>query len=99
MLPNCDDSPSKSLWLEYGWKQKTQPEEQLYDLIFDPAESNNLAGDAQSSGALREMRGRLDAWMKRTDDPLLKGPVKAPKGATVNPVDQTSPKEPVVDAG
>ena len=99
VLPNCDDSPSKSLWLEAGWKQKIQPEEQMYDLIFDPTENNNLVGDAQSAGVLREMRGRLDEWMKRTDDPLLKGPVKAPKGAKVNPVDQTSPKEPVVDAG
>jgi arylsulfatase A-like enzyme len=98
VLPNCDDSPSKSLWLEYGWKEKIQPQEELYDLIFDPSESNNLAGDPQSAAALREMRARLDAWMKRTDDPLLKGPVKAPKGAKVNPVDQISPKEPVVDA-
>jgi N-sulfoglucosamine sulfohydrolase len=97
VLPNCDDSPSKSLWLEYGWKDKLQPREQLYDLIFDPAESHNLAGDPQAAVALREMQGRLDAWMKRTDDPLLKGPVKAPKGAKVNPVDQTSPKEPTVD--
>jgi hypothetical protein len=84
--------------MEYGWKQKFQPQEQLYDLIFDPCENNNLAGDPQSAAALREMRGRLDAWMKRTDDPLLKGPVKAPKGAKVNPVDQVSPKEPVADA-
>jgi len=99
VLPNCDDSLSKSLWLEAGWKQKIQPPEQLYDLIFDPGESHNLAGDPQAAAALREMRGRLDAWMKRTDDPLLKGPVGAPKGAKVNPVDQTSPKEPTVDAG
>lgn len=98
VLPNCDDSPSKTLWLEHGWKDKLQPEEQLYDLIFDPTESHNLASDPQASAALREMRARLDAWMKRTADPLLKGPVKAPKGAKVNPVDQTSPKEPVVDA-
>ena len=98
VLTNCDDSPSKSLWLEYGWKQKIQAREQLYDLIFDPAESNNLAADPSSESILSEMRGRMDAWMKRTDDPLLKGPVKAPKGAKVNPVDQTSPKEPTVDA-
>jgi hypothetical protein len=44
------------------------------------------------------MRGRLESWMRRTDDPLLKGPVPAPPGAKVNPVDQISPKEPVVDA-
>ena len=98
VLPNCDDSPSKSLWMEYGWKKTVQPSEQLYDLIFDPNERNNLAGDPQSAGVLREMGRRLDAWMKRTDDPLLQGPVRAPKGAKVNPVDQVSPKEPVVDA-
>ena len=47
---------------------------------------------------LEEMRGRLDGWMKRTADPLLKGPVPAPAGAKVNPVDGISPQEPVVDA-
>jgi N-sulfoglucosamine sulfohydrolase len=98
VLPNCDDSPSKSLFLEYGWKQQIQPKEQLYDLVFDPNEKHNLAADPQSTAALTEMRGRMDAWMKRTDDPLLNGPVKAPKGAKVNPADGTSPKEPVVDA-
>ena len=47
---------------------------------------------------LAEMRGRLDRWMKRTADPLLKGPVPAPAGAKVNPADGISPQEPVVDA-
>lgn len=67
-------------------------------LIFDPCESNNLIADPGSGTVLRDMRARLDAWMKRTDDPLLKGPLQAPKGAKVNPVDQAPPKEPVVDA-
>ena len=98
VLPNCDDSPSKTVWLEHGWAQQSVPHEQLYDLIFDPAEQNNLAPDPKSAKVLAEMRGRLDAWMRRTDDPLLKGPVPAPPGAKVNPVDQISPQEPVVDA-
>ena len=99
VLPNCDDSPSKSLWLDSGWRGQAQEPEQLYDLIFDPAEQHNLARDPASAEARREMRGRLDAWMKRTGDPLLKGRVAAPPGAKVNPEDGTSPKEPVVDAG
>jgi hypothetical protein len=70
----------------------------LYDLIFDPTEQNNLSGNAGSSPALQEMRGRLERWMTRTNDPLLKGPVPAPPGAKVNPVGGVSPKEPVVDA-
>ena len=98
VLPNCDDSPSKSLWLDAGWRQQPQEREQLYDLVFDPGEQHNLAGDARSAGALKEMRDRMDRWMKRTDDPLLRGPVVAPQGAKVNPEDGTSPQEPVVDA-
>ena len=99
VLPNCDDSPSKDLWLEYGWRGRAVPQEELYDLIFDPAEQNNLCADPNSAPALREMRGRLERWMTRTNDPLLKGPVPAPPGAKVNPVNGVSPKEPVVDAG
>ena len=98
VLPNCDDSPSKSLWLEHNWRAQTLPREQLYDLIFDPTEHQNLASNEGSSKVLEEMRGRLDAWMTRTSDPLLKGPVPAPGGAKVNPVDGVSPQEPVVDA-
>jgi N-sulfoglucosamine sulfohydrolase len=98
VLPNCDDSPSKNLWLEHGWKQQTVPTEELYDLVFDPGEQSNLAAGASSSTALAEMRGRLDGWMRRTNDPLLRGPVAAPPGAKVNPVDGVSPREPVVDA-
>jgi hypothetical protein len=63
-------------------------------LVFDPQERRNLAQDPAMSGMLTEMRGRLDAWMLRTNDPLLKGPVKAPAGAQVNDPNGTSPQEP-----
>jgi arylsulfatase A-like enzyme len=98
VLPNCDDGPSKTVWLEAGWRGQTVAREQLYDLIFDPNEQNNLAAEAKSAAVLAEMSGRLDRWMERTEDPLRKGPVPAPPGAKVNPLDQTSPQEPVVDA-
>jgi arylsulfatase A-like enzyme len=98
VLPNCDDSPSKTLWLESGWRQHVLPKEELYDLIFDPGEQCNLATERISGDTLQTMRARLDHWMERTNDPLLRGPVPAPPGAKVNPVDQTSPNEPVMDA-
>ncbi|HEY1337461.1 MAG TPA: sulfatase [Bryobacteraceae bacterium] len=98
VLPNCDDGPSKSLWLDHDWRSQTVAREQLYDLIFDPTEHRNLAADASYTKQLDEMRGRLDAWMQRTADPLLKGPVPAPPGAKVNPADGNSPQEPVIDA-
>jgi N-sulfoglucosamine sulfohydrolase len=93
VLPNCDDGLSKSLWLEYGWKNMVLPNESLYDLIFDPGEQHNLCEDPASREVLTEMRGRLDRWMSRTNDPLLKGPVPAPHGAQVNNPDGISPKE------
>ena len=40
----------------------------------------------------------LDAWMHRTNDPILRGPVKAPAGVVVNDVDGISPQEPVKPA-
>jgi arylsulfatase A-like enzyme len=92
-LPNCDDGPSKKLWLDHGWRERTVEAEQLYDLMFDPNETRNVAGDAALKATLADMRARLDRWMKKTDDPLLKGPVKAPEGAMANDPDGTSPRE------
>ena len=96
VLPNCDDGLSKDIWLNYGWRQRPVDAEQLYDLVFDPNETRNVAADAESREALEDMRARLDRWMRSTGDPLLKGGVvKAPAGAVVNDVDGISPKEPV----
>lgn len=95
VLPNCDDSPSKSVWLRNGWRDQIVEREMLFDTLFDPAEGCNLVREAAYSRTLNEMRSRLDLWMKRTDDPLLRGAVKAPAGAVVNDPDGTSPQEPV----
>jgi N-sulfoglucosamine sulfohydrolase len=99
VLPNCDDGLSKSAWLKNGWRDQLVPREMLFDTVFDPEEGRNLVGDPAYSVALTDMRSRLDAWMKKTDDPLLHGPVKAPVGAVVNDPDGTSPQEPVKAAG
>ena len=68
--------------------------EQLFDLIFDPYEAHNLADDPTMGEVLEEMRGRMERWMRDTDDPLLQGPVPAPLGARVNDPDGLSPREP-----
>jgi N-sulfoglucosamine sulfohydrolase len=95
VLPNCDDGLSKSLWLDAGWSTQPVPEEELYDLIFDPNETRNLAGDPKHRDAHKDMASRLDRWRRETDDPILKGPIPLPPGAKVNDVDGASPKEPV----
>src|SRR3954453_12097634 len=84
ILANCDDSESKEVWVEAGWAEKVVPREQLYALVLAPAEGANLAADPAGGEVLEKMRGRLDAWMRETEDPLLEGPVEPPPGARVN---------------
>jgi N-sulfoglucosamine sulfohydrolase len=93
-LPNCDDGPSKTYWLRNGWRDRTVDHEQLYDLVFDPNETRNIAGDPSARPALEEMRTRLERWMHDTNDPILRGPIQAPPGALANDPDGTSPNEP-----
>lgn len=93
VLPNTDDSPSKTALLACGWGQMSLAEEQLFDLACDPNEAANLAGDAAHAATLAEMRARLERWMHATRDPLLQGAVPAPVGALVNDPNGLSPQE------
>lgn len=93
VLPNCDDGPSKSLWLAHDWKSQPVIEERLYDLMFDPQEHNNLASEPNLKSTLADMRGRLDTWMKSTHDPILNGPIPLPPGAVANDPNGISPQD------
>jgi N-sulfoglucosamine sulfohydrolase len=95
MLANIDDGPSKEVVLSNGWAERPLPTEPLYDLLHDPNEANKLAGEPAFESVLKDMRARLAAWMQGTRDPLLDGPVPAPKGAEVNGRDQLSPTDPI----
>jgi hypothetical protein len=90
-----DDGPSKDEWIRLNGKRPAAGE-QLYDLMADPAEMDNLAGDEVYWPVLEEMRLRLLDWMERTRDPLLDGPISAPKGAEINDPDGFSPDEPTI---
>lgn len=100
VLPNVDDSGSKDVWMRYNWPGRLVATEQLYDLVYDPNEACNLASLPEMAPILAEMRGRLDAWMQHTQDPLLAGePVPGPAGAEVNDPDGISPREPTLTLG
>ncbi|MHB1699404.1 MAG: sulfatase family protein [Acidobacteriaceae bacterium] len=93
VLPNCDEGLSKALWMKDGWQSNPlEHEEELYDLIFDPAEQNDLAKNEDHAAVLQEMRGRLDRWMKRTDDPLLRGPIALPPGVRTTDPNALTPE-------
>lgn len=54
------------------------PPVELYDLVTDPLEQRNLAGDASFVDVEGWLDSRLAAWMERTSDPLLVDPIVSP---------------------
>jgi N-sulfoglucosamine sulfohydrolase len=48
-----------------------RPPEELFDLETDPNEVNNLATDPSYSAVLGDLRGKLEEWQRRTEDPWL----------------------------
>lgn len=94
VLANLDDSPTKEILLSLGWAEMNPPAEALFDLMLDPTESDNRISDPSLEGIAEDLRARLLAWMERTDDPLLNGPVLPTPGTIYNSVDQISADEP-----
>ena len=79
--------------MAHGWGDQHLDQEQLYDLMFDPAETHNLADCPDMQHILADMRGRLDNWMQRTDDPLLQGDLIPPDTGAVSRPDDIEPSD------
>ncbi len=54
---------------------------EFYDFQDDPLERNNLANydDGNYHEIEQDLKARLRAWMEKTNDPLLKGPIASPR--------------------
>jgi N-sulfoglucosamine sulfohydrolase len=78
VMPNCDNSLSKTKWYDAGWAELKQNKEMLFDLMFDPNETNNLIDKQEYSDIVQQLKDKLKKWMERTDDPFLKTDVLQP---------------------
>ncbi len=55
---------------------KPRKGEELYDLINDPNEKTNLIDNPNYQNIVQELKNKLNDWMIRTKDPLLKGKIE-----------------------
>lgn len=94
VLINCDDSPSKSVWLKAGWQERGVSQTMLFDRMFDPDERQNLSGRPEYADIEADLALRLQQWQEETNDPLLRGPVPVPPGTFERSADAISPGEP-----
>ncbi len=94
VLANVDDSLSKDEWLQMPVFAEGVREYELYDLSADPFQERNVVDDPGYGEILADLNGRLETWMRETDDPLLYGPVRRPPHSRVNHRDSFSPHEP-----
>jgi hypothetical protein len=92
ILPNCDDSVSKTMLRNVGWDTHPTVAEELYDLIFDPNEACNRANDPAYAEILSDMQSRMQKWMVSTNDPLLTGQIEPWPAATVVKPEDESPQ-------
>lgn len=81
---DIDTGPSKDVILDrrddpkikpfFELATAKRPEEELFDLAKDPWELHNVARDPHYTETKKKLRGKLDAWMKKTADPRATNP-------------------------
>lgn len=80
---DTDGSPTKSLILELGRKDRTnkfwqlnfgmRPTEEFYDRTVDAGCAHNLAGESVHTDRIDQLRGRMEAELKSQNDPRMIG--------------------------
>lgn len=58
------------------WEHR--PDEELYDVMADQHETDNLVDNAAFDNVRSDLSRQLDDWMKSSDDPLRQGPIPRP---------------------
>ena len=82
-FPDCDDGPTKAFLIEhrndkkyqkfYQWSFGKRPAEELYDIINDPDQLNNLVPQPAYDKQRIELLDQLMKLLKLTKDPRVMG--------------------------
>ena len=99
---NCDPKPVRDHMAAAGWPERMPPgrparggaNDLLFDLQLDPTHRVDRSGDPPYADAYADLTGRLERWMRRTNDPLLQG-----AGSTPGPRPFESPPRPDASIG
>lgn len=77
--------------------EKKLAKEELYDLMLDPQERENLSEETEHQAVKEEMEKILTDWQKKTKDPLYtEQKIELPEGAICCTVDSYSTKTQVI---
>lgn len=94
---HIDDSEPKEIFHQAGIFEQKLPMEELYDLVGDPQERNNLAECQEFLEQKKEMQDLLLEWQRETRDPLAETKtVCLPVGAIASTPDSYSTKTQVI---
>jgi arylsulfatase A-like enzyme len=91
---NIDECPGKDFLFECGYLNTVRPRERFFDIWKDPYEREDVKEYPAYRNAYEQLSEKLELWMRKTDDPLIKfGPrVPKPAGARVNKLSCLNPK-------
>jgi len=68
---NMDSGFSKESLIAQGFLHQSREPLALYDLFFDPLETNNVIHDPRYASIASDLKNRLQTWMIDTEDPYL----------------------------
>ena len=98
VLPNVDDSPSKDAARRGRLGRAPAAARRALRPAHGPGrDAQPRRRRPRTPTPSADLDGRLEAWMRDTDDPLLDGPVLPPPGATVNDPAGLSATEPFLE--
>lgn len=88
---NIDNSLSKEYYQDHGLEAVKKPEEALYDLLYDPSETNNVINESAYQSIANELREKLLKHQEETNDPLLNGHFHVQEGWKINKKENYNP--------